>query len=86
MRGAASCLRATSSLLFCPVAPHGQARQPTKPHSGPGACVCAHAEEVVVQRQLQELVGGDRALMQGCFLVDQLVRGPCMPARCCALA
>lgn len=31
------------------------------------------AEEVVVQRQLQELVGGDRALLQGCFLVDQLV-------------
>uniref|UniRef100_A0A7S0R2F9 non-specific serine/threonine protein kinase n=1 Tax=Chlamydomonas leiostraca TaxID=1034604 RepID=A0A7S0R2F9_9CHLO len=30
-------------------------------------------DEVVVQRHLSDLVGGDRALIQGCFLVDQLV-------------
>jgi len=30
-------------------------------------------DELTVQRQLQELVGRDRALLQGCFLVDQLV-------------
>lgn len=40
-------------------------------------CPChthpAPADEVHVQKALSDLVGGDRSLMQGCFLVDQLV-------------
>ncbi len=35
--------------------------------------VCVSAEEAVVQKTLSDLVGGDRTLLQGCFMVDQLV-------------
>ncbi len=40
---------------------------------GMSAALHACADEMQVQKQLQELVGGDRTLLQGCFLVDQLV-------------
>ncbi len=36
-------------------------------------CTLMHADEASVQKSLSELVGGDKTLMQGCFLVDQLV-------------
>ncbi len=32
-----------------------------------------NADETAVQRYLQELVGNDKALLNSCFLVDQLV-------------
>ncbi len=31
------------------------------------------ADEAAVQKTLSDLVGGDKTLLQGCFMVDQLV-------------